>query len=79
MENNDFIQYERDGYGFRNFFNAGLDKMTGVCDGEGVDIYDIDDQGEAHFVAMVYGVFVSDIYDMTDSEFDNFLAENGVF
>ena len=68
--------YERNGYGFRYFFNAGLDKRSGICDGEGVDVYEIRKDGKHHFVQEVYGVFVEDIENMTEDEFDEFLADN---
>ena len=75
----DFIQYKRNGYGFRYFFNAGLDKRTGICDGEGVDCYIIDEAGNYHFTQEVYDVTLEDIENMTDKEFDEFLVEYEVF
>lgn len=75
----DFIQYKRNGYGFRYFFNAGIDRRAGICDGEGVDVYIIDEVGNYHFTQEVYGKTIEDIKDMTDKEFEEFLVEYEVF
>lgn len=75
----DIVDYERDGYGFRNFFNAGLDKMTGICDGEGVDVFIKGASGSWHFIQNVYGYMIADVFNMTDAEFQNWLDEYGIF
>lgn len=72
-------QVIRDGLIFRYFFNAGLDKETMVCDGEGSDVYELDDYGGEHWIGDVYGYTPSEILDLTDSELDELLAEHGIF
>ena len=74
----DFIQYERNGYGFRYYFNAGIDKVTGNCDEEGVDVYEKDSKDEFHYIASLPHKSIDDIADMTDDEFEEVLAEHGV-
>lgn len=69
------IEFTRDGYGFRFFFDADVDRMREV---EGTDVYEIDGNGEPHFVAEVEGTLPETIKDMSAEEFDNFLAENGI-
>lgn len=75
--NKNFIDYQRGGYGFRDFFDADCDdKCHG--DEEGVDVYEMDNNGNPHFVAEVAGKSVDDIEEMTETEFAYFLAENGI-
>ena len=64
-----FIDYQRGGYGFRDFENAYAN---------GVEVYEIDDKGNPHLVAEVADKTVDDIEEMTETEFAYFLAENGV-
>ena len=73
----DFIDYERGGYGFRDYFDADCDDLC-HGDDEGVVVYEIDDNGEPHQIAEVSGKSVDDIEEMTEREFGFFLAENGV-
>ena len=74
------VDYSRGGYGFRYYFNAGLNRETCVCDEEGIEVYDEDFSGGYHLIATIpTSNTIEDIKDMTDAEFDNFLAENGVF
>lgn len=63
------LDYERGGYGFNEFENPF---------GKGVEVYEIDNFGEPHFIAEVAGKSVDDIEDMTENEFGYFLAENGI-
>lgn len=69
----------RDGLVFRYFFDAGLNKETMVVDGEGSDVYELDDYGGEHWIGNIYGYTPSEILDFTDSEFDELLAERGIF
>lgn len=78
MDKKDFIQYERDRYGFRYYFNAGIDKVTGNCDEEGLDVFDKDTEGNFHYIASLPYKSVDDIAYMTDDEFEEVLAEHGV-
>jgi hypothetical protein len=64
---------------FRYFFNAGLDKTTGICDGEGTDIYERDDTGGLHYIGSLYGYLPEEISGMTDSELDEAMATSGIF
>lgn len=74
-----FIDYSRGGYGFRYYFNAGINRETGACDEEGIEVYDEDISGGYHLIATIpTSKTIQDVRDMTDAEFDNFLAENGV-
>ena len=72
MEKNDFIQYQRGGYGFRDYYV----NETGES---GVDVYVIDAVGELHFEAEVPSYCIGDIQDMNDNEFNEFKVENGIF
>lgn len=77
---NDLVEYERDGYGFRYYFNAGLNEETLVCDEEGIEAFEKDSNGDFHFIADIpCGYNVDNIRDMTDDEFNEFLTENGIF
>lgn len=62
---------------FRYFFNAGLDKETGICDGEGCDIMKLDDEGNEEYVGSIYGVLPGDISGMDDTALENLLAAYG--
>lgn len=73
-----FIELERGGYGFRYYFNAGLNKETCVCDEEGVDVYEKDTNGEFHYIASIPYKSIDDIEDMTEGEFGELLAEYGI-
>jgi hypothetical protein len=63
---------------FRYFFNAGLDKATGICDGEGTDIYERDDTGDLHYVGSLYGYLPEEISGMTESELDEVMEAAGI-
>ena len=78
--NNDLVNYERDGYGFRHYFNAGVNEETLACDEEGIEVFEKDCNGDYHFLMDIpCNYCVDDIRDMTDDEFNEFLTENGVF
>lgn len=70
------IEFVRDKYGFKFFFDADVDYAGDV---EGTDVFEFDDNGEPHLVAEVSGTLPEEIKDMNDTEFDEFLAENGIF
>ena len=63
----------RGGYGLRYFFNAGLNRETGVCDEEGTEFYD-DETGE--YVGQVENLTPSEIEEMGESEFQQLLEDN---
>lgn len=64
-----FIDYQRGGYGFNEFENKY---------GSGVEVYEIDNNGNPHLVSEVADKSVDDIEEMTETEFAYFLAENGI-
>ena len=66
----------RDGYAFRETFDAGLDKETCQCDIEGVDVYDFNND---ELIGHVDWVVPSKIEDMDDEEFYDFLDENNIY
>ena len=68
---------DRDKLIFKYFFNAGLDKETGICDGEGCDIMKLDDEGNEEYVGSIYGVLPGDISGMDDTALENLLAAYG--
>lgn len=68
----------RDRLEFRYFFNAGLDKVTGICDGEGCDIFEHKDPGGLCYVGSLYGYLPSDVSEMTDSELEEVMAAAGI-
>ena len=66
---------------FRYFFNAGLDKATGICDGEGTDIYERDDSDvfyEGHYVGSVKWVLPDELSEMEDDELEGLFVWNGI-
>ena len=69
----------RENFKFKYFFDTGYNKKTGECDVEGVDVYEIDLNDSEHFIAEIPYVTPNDIEDMTDEEFEEFCAENGLF
>ena len=69
----------RDKLEFKYFFNAGLDRTTGICDGEGSDIYEIDDSDGAHYIGSLYGYLPSEVSGMSDGELEEVMAESGIF
>ena len=69
----------RDRLEFKYFFNAGLDKVTGICDGEGSDVYERDDSGGLHYIGSLYGYLPEEISGMTDSELDEAMVTSGIF
>lgn len=70
---------DRDRLEFKYFFNAGLDKVTGICDGEGSDVYERDDRGGLYYIGSLYGYLPEEISGMTDSELDEAMVTSGIF
>lgn len=70
---------DRERLEFRYFFNAGLDKKTGICDGEGSDVYERDDSGGLHYIGSLYGYVPSEVSEMTDEEFEQAMYACGIF
>lgn len=76
----DFIELRRRGLGLRYFFNAGINPETLVCDEEGIEVYDQDFVGDYHLIATIpTDKTINDIRNMSNVEFDDFIAENGIF
>jgi hypothetical protein len=69
----------RDRLEFKYFFNAGLDKTTGICDGEGSDVYERDDSGGLHYIGSLYNYLPEEISEMTDAELDEAMVTSGIF
>ena len=70
---------DRERLEFIYFFNAGIDKCTGICDGEGSDVFEIDLMGGKHWIGSLYWVLPSEISLMDDDELEELLTENGIF
>ena len=64
---------DRDNLTFQAFFNAGIDRLTGECDVEGVDVFD-----RGHYVGSIKWVSPLDISGMEDDELEQLLLENGI-
>lgn len=69
---------DRERLEFRYFFNAGLDKETGILDGEGSDIFERDDSGGLHYIGSLYGYVPSEVSEMTDDELEEAIATSGI-
>lgn len=69
---------DRERLEFRYFFNAGLDKVTGICDGEGSDIFERDDSGSLHYIGSLYDYLPEEISGMTDDELEEAIATSGI-
>lgn len=69
---------DRERLEFRYFFNAGLDKVAGICDGEGSDIFERDDSGGLHYIGSLYGYLPEDISEMSDDELEEAMATSGI-
>ena len=67
------VDVTRGGYGIRDYFNAGLDKRTGICDEEGVEFYD---EESGQYIGNVVGVSSYEIEDMDELEFARLLDDN---
>ena len=63
---------------FKYYFNAGLDKVTGRCDEEGSDVYEIDDNGNEHYIGSLPYILPLDIAEMEDDELEERFIENGI-
>lgn len=69
---------DRERLEFRYFFNAGLDKETGILDGEGSDIFERDDSGGLHYIGSLYGYVPSEVSEMSDDELEEAMATSGI-
>ena len=69
---------DRERLEFRYFFNAGLDRTTGICDGEGSDVFERDDSGGLHYIGSLYGYLPEDISEMSDDELEEAMATSGI-
>lgn len=58
----------------RYFFNAGIDKETGICDGEGTDFIYIQADGEELLLGSLYGFTPDEVSRMSDIEFEQVLT-----
>ena len=59
---------------YRYFFNAGIDDRNGICDGEGCDIFEVDEDGTQSFLGSIYNVFPEQLDQMTDEEIWKYLC-----
>ena len=64
---------------FKYFFDAGLDRTTGICDGEGSDIFERDDSGALHYIGSLYGYLPSEVSEMSDEELEQAMYACGIF
>lgn len=69
---------DRERLEFRYFFNAGLDRTTGICDGEGSDVFERDDSGSLHYIGSLYGYLPSEVSGMSDEELEEAMATSGI-
>ena len=69
----------RENLEFRYYFNAGLNKETGICDEEGSDVFEIDSNGSSHYIGSIPFVFPSEISEMTDRELEEAFDLNMIF
>ena len=69
---------DRDRLEFRYFFNAGMDWDTGICDGEGSDVFERDDSGSLHYIGSLYGYLPSEVSGMSDEELEEAMATSGI-
>lgn len=67
------MKITRGGYIFKDYFNAGLNKKTGVCDEEGVDVYDEDSNT---YIGNIAGVSSDEVEEMAESKFAELLEDN---
>ena len=70
---------DRERLEFRYFFNAGLDRTTGICDAEGSDIFERDDSGALHYIGSLYGYLPGEVSEMTDEELEQAMYACGIF
>lgn len=63
---------------FRYFFNAGLDRRTCICDGEGSDVFEIDDNGGKHYIGSIYGTTPDEIEGMDEDEVESLFFDNAI-
>lgn len=69
---------DRNRFTFKYYFNAGLDKVTGRCDEEGSDVFEIDANGDEHYIGSLPYIYPSDIAEMEDDELEERFIENGI-
>ena len=69
--------FVKEDFGFRDYTDVDCDDLC-HNDESGVIVYEEDKIGSWHNIAQVPNVSVSSIEDMTDSEFSEFLIENGI-
>lgn len=71
----DKLDLIRNGFGFKYFFNAGLNKDTMECDEEGSDVFVKREDGKWHFEDTFSGVKPSELENMTEEEFEEKLLD----
>ena len=62
----------------RYFFNAGIDKETGICDGEGTDFIYIQADSEELLLGSLYGFTPQEVSAMPDEELERALTTSYV-
>ena len=58
---------------FRYFFNAGVDKETGICDGEGSDVIYVHPDGKEQLLGSLYGFTPDVVAKMSDRKLEKAL------
>lgn len=64
---------DREELEFKYFFNAGLDRTTCICDGEGSDVFQ-----NGHYVGSVYWKKPYELAAMDDDELEEVFNECGI-
>ena len=65
----EYITRNRERLFYSYFFNAGLDRYTGICDGGGSDIFELDSDGGERYLGSLFGYMPEEITRMSDDEF----------
>ena len=63
----------RDNLEFRYFFNAGIDRVTCICDAEGTDVFQ-----DGKYIGSIYWKTPNEIASLDDDELDELFYENDI-
>ena len=58
---------------FKHFFNAGIDRATCICDGEGTDVFQ---NGE--YIGSIYWKLPTEVASLDDDELEELFYENNI-